>query len=112
MKAPQLVLRCYAENKDDQWQAFCLDLNLAAQGDSLDEVETKLRNMISEYVFDALVGEDQEHAKYFLNRKAPASLWLKYYFHCGLFRIGRLKNNAYHFLNETLPLAPRTNCHQ
>ncbi len=112
MKATQLVLSCYAENKTNQWHAVCLDLNLAAQGDTFEEVEMKLREMISEYVFDALVGEDREHADYFMNRKAPASLWAKYYLHCGLSRCLGLKNNMYRFFNEPLPVTPYSNCHQ
>ena len=35
----QLLLRCYAERVGDQWQAFCLDLSLAAQGDTFMEVK-------------------------------------------------------------------------
>ena len=112
MKATQLVLRCYAENSDNQWQAICLDLNLAAQADTFEEVESKLRDMINEYVFDALVGEDKEHSDYFLSRKAPWSLWLKYYFHCTLAKVGHMKGNVHRFFNETLPLTPYSNCHQ
>ncbi|MBL1278209.1 MAG: hypothetical protein COB30_019210 [Ectothiorhodospiraceae bacterium] len=110
MKATQLVLRCYAENKSEQWHAVCLDLNLAAQGDSFDEVESKLREMIAEYVFDALVGEDKGHAAYFMNRKAPASMWLKYYLHCALFRVLSLTDGVYRLFDETLPLTPYSNC--
>ncbi len=112
MKATQLVLRCYAENSGNQWQAICLDLNLAAQADTFDEVESKLREMINEYVYDALVGEDKEYADYFLSRKAPLSVWAKYYFQCNLAKVVSLKNNVHRFFKETLPLTPHSDCHQ
>lgn len=76
-----LVLHCIAERKQGQWQAFCLEYSLAAQGDSFEEARDKLKEQISEYLFDALVGQDMEHAEYFLNRSAPLRMWLKLYFY-------------------------------
>ncbi len=35
-------LRCFAEFSDGLWAAYCLDLGLGAQGDSLAEVKAKL----------------------------------------------------------------------
>lgn len=79
MRPNQLLLRCFAEREDGLWVAHCLDLSLAVQGDTLPEVKHKLDLQIRDYVRDALVGEDREHAAYLLNRKAPLSLWLRYY---------------------------------
>lgn len=79
MRPDQLILRCLAERSGDQWQAFCLDLNLAAQADSAKEVKAKLEAMVSSYLYDALVGEDREHAVDLLARKAPAEIWFKFY---------------------------------
>lgn len=101
----QLILRCYAENSDGQWQAFCLDLDLAAQGESLGEVRDTLHAMIVEYVFDAVAGEDQEHAAYLLTRRAPFSVWARYYLYCALARVGRVRQGLTHFI-ERLPLSP------
>ena len=67
MKANELILRCYGEKIGDTWQAFCIDLNLAAQGDSFPEVKAKLNQQIYSYVYDALVGEDKEYADQLLN---------------------------------------------
>lgn len=107
MKPSQLMLRCYAEQVNHQWQAFCLDLNLAAQGDSFDEAEAKLKDMICEYVFDALAGEDQKYADQLLNRRAPWSFWIKYYY----IRTFSKVMKAREVFKEPLPLTPYSDCH-
>jgi len=81
IKPHQLVLRCYAEKKGDQWQAFCLEFDLAAQAESFPEVKKRLESQIGTYVIDALVGEDREYAHQLLNRRAPLSKWVKFYFY-------------------------------
>lgn len=77
MRANQLLLRFYAERKGSQWQAFCIDLDLAAQGDSLQEVQKKIVLMAVSYVVDAF-GQDREHADVLLSRKAPLRNRLRY----------------------------------
>ena len=79
MRTRNLILRGFVERKGDVWQAFCLELSLAAQGETLEEAKEKLNEQIKEYIFDALAGEDKAHADYLLTRSAPASLWAKYY---------------------------------
>ena len=80
MKTNQLFLRCFAEKKDGQWSAVCIDLCLAAQADTLKEVQRKMDEMVQSYVEDALFGVDQAHAFELLNRKPPLSLRFKYHF--------------------------------
>ena len=73
-------LRCYAAaDSDGQWSAVCIDLSLAAQGESCDEALTKLRSHIVDYVNEAF-GEDSDHEATPLNRKAPFSLRAKYHY--------------------------------
>jgi hypothetical protein len=72
-------VRGYAEKVGNQWQAFCLDFSLAAQGDTFAEVKDKLDAMVAEYVYDALVGQDRDYAEQLLPRRAPLRHWLKYY---------------------------------
>ena len=80
MDVGTLLLRCFVERIDShQWQAFCLDLNLAAQAESKRDAMEKLRSMVSSYVEDALVGVDREHAEDLIPRRAPAELWVKYW---------------------------------
>jgi hypothetical protein len=74
----KLVVRCFAERIDGQWQAFSIDFGLAAQGDSFPDVKRKLDAMIESYLHDALVGEDREHAEELLSRKAPWQITARY----------------------------------
>jgi hypothetical protein len=107
MHPRNLTLRCYAENLDGQWQAFCLDLSLAAQGDSFQDVKEKLSRMISEYVYDALAGEDKDFAYALLRRRAPAKYWAKFYLFVALHKIGALHDNMKRLFCPPLPLEPQ-----
>ncbi|HEX9626110.1 MAG TPA: hypothetical protein VGA00_04160 [Acidiferrobacterales bacterium] len=100
----ELVVRCYAEKSGDQWQAFCLDLTLAAQADTLQEAKGKLEAMIHEYIDDALSGEDRPHAQELLSRKAPAYYWARYYWFMFLCKVISIRCGLRSFFNEPLPL--------
>lgn len=109
-KQIRLLVRCIAEQKNDQWQAFSLEFGLAAQGDTLDEVKHRLEKMIWYYVYDALIGEDREHAWDLLSRRASARVYFKYYLAAICSRIASLwgaKDNVVRF-KEPLALEPRT----
>lgn len=106
MKPSELILRCYAERRGDQWQAFCLDLSLAAQGDTFAEVKDKLDAMVAEYVYDALVGEDKEFAEQLLARRAPLRDWIKYYWYSALSRVGAIHEEAPRLFTSLIPLEP------
>ncbi len=41
------TLRCYAEGRDDSWEAICLDPDIAVQGESFAEVVDSLNEAIS-----------------------------------------------------------------
>lgn len=110
MKPTDLILRCFAEEKDGYWQVFCVDLNLAAQGDSLSSVKQKLEHMIHDYLEDALVGEDREHANYMLRRNSPLPIRLRYYQLYILMQLMHLKIKASEIFIEPIPMrvdAPR-----
>jgi hypothetical protein len=106
MNPKQMILRCYGEQKGNVWQAFCLDLNLAVQGDSFPEVRRKLHQQIASYLYDALEGEDQKYADQLLSRKAPIGFWAKYYYYKMLCSIHNAKNGICHIFNEIMPLTP------
>lgn len=108
MKPKQLFLRCFADTSNGQWQVFCLDLDLAAQGDTLDEAKQKLESQISEYVFDALAGEDQAYSDQLLSRRAPLRLWVRYYWYGFLIKVWHVQNGIKRF-KERLPLVPERN---
>lgn len=101
----QLLIRCFAEKKQNQWQAFSLEFGLAAQADSLPEVKRKLESMIQAYVYDALVGEDRGHADELLNRAAPWFVYAKYYCILLLSHVAKAKE-AVQF-KEPVALEPR-----
>jgi len=80
MKPKSLILRCFAEKKDGQWTAVCVDFYLAAQSDSLNDVLQKLESQIKSYIDEALNGCDKLYSKQLLCRKAPLFQILKYYY--------------------------------
>ena len=76
----RLVLRCYGyRSRNGVWQAVCLDLNLAAQGRSGQEVKKKLRAMIESYFDTVLDTNDKESIPALLQRRAPLTDWAFYY---------------------------------
>jgi len=103
MNPKQLIVKCYAEQEGDCWVAVCLNFNLAAQGDSFDEVKTKLEAMIADYVHDALVGEDKPYAAQLLSRSAPVSSWIKYLWIRLRIALCHTKERVF---DETMPLRP------
>lgn len=104
----QLTVRCFAEHKDGQWQAFSLELGLAAQGDSFPEVKRKLESMIVSYVQDAL-GEDREYALGLLTRRATWQVFAKYHLCSFVSSVAGLfgRSDELVYFREPLPLEPR-----
>jgi predicted RNase H-like HicB family nuclease len=67
------VLICVARGHEGDWEAFCLDFDLAVQGDSLMDVRTRLEDAIGDYV-QAALAEDEPARTQLLNRRAPFSV--------------------------------------
>lgn len=80
---------------------MCLDLNLYARGDSLDEARQKLHGFIYHYVESALT-KDREYAADLLPRRAPFGFWAQYYCFGALLWFS--KQVAKILYKETLPL--------
>lgn len=95
-----LIVRCLAEQKGDQWQAFSLEFGLAAQADSFAEVKKKLDAMIQGYLSDALVGEDREHAYELMRRKAHWRVFARYHFA----RVAQALRHSKHSMEEGVRL--------
>lgn len=74
-----LLVRCVANKSGEQWQAFSLEFGLAAQADTFPVARRKLEAMVQSYLYDALVGEDREHAHELLSRRAPWWVFARYY---------------------------------
>lgn len=106
-----LLLRCYANKRDDQWQAFCIDLSLAVQGETFPEVKQKLESMMLEYVYDALAGEDKEFAEQLLSRKAPLYQRATYHLIRVGHHVGLLRDGLHKLFKEPMPLVPQQHAH-
>lgn len=70
-------LRCYSVRQENGWFALCLDLNLAAEADSLEAVRQHLDSIIQDYLDDAQA--HPEHWADLVPRRAPLRFWLEYY---------------------------------
>lgn len=110
MKPSDLLLRCLAQKDGDVWVTSCLDLCLAAQADTLEEAKQKLEAMISDYVYDALIGEDRDYAGQLMTRKAPFREWVKYYLLLAIKKIGGMKDGVHQQFIEPLPMGPLGHC--
>lgn len=74
----QRVLRCYAEGNNSGWEAFCLELDIAIQADTLKDAMDDLHGAIAihlESVMD-LPEAEREHLLY---RPAPLTMRLKFF---------------------------------
>jgi predicted RNase H-like HicB family nuclease len=63
-------LRCYAEGRDGDWEAICLDLDIAVQGRSFEEVFSSLQEAISLYL-ESVADLPADEQEALLHRPAP-----------------------------------------
>jgi len=63
-------LTCIARGRAGRWQAICLDFNIAAQGQSFDEVRNLLEEAVLSYVHDALKEPEPTRSR-LLGRRTP-----------------------------------------
>jgi len=47
-------LQCVAYRTTDRWQAICLDLDIAVQGDTLSDVQSSLRSAVEGHIEQAM----------------------------------------------------------
>lgn len=66
-------LVCFARGRAGAWEGICLDLDLAVQGRSFNEVREALEQAVAEFVA-AAQEEDAATRARLLNRRAP--LWV------------------------------------
>ena len=64
------VVHCYAEGRPGQWEAFCLEFDLAVQGTSFQDVMSKLREQIELYI-ESVCDLPQADQERLLNRGVP-----------------------------------------
>jgi hypothetical protein len=71
------VLHCHAFGEGHQWQAICLDLDLAVQGRSFDEVFKLLEETIS-FHLEGVMDLPEADRKRLLNRRVPWLVQVKF----------------------------------
>ena len=97
MKDQEITLRCFAERlPDGQWQAFCIDINVAAQAPSKELAKKKLDAMVEDYVSD-LNGVDSDHFDDLFPRLAPLPIRARYHRIALMFGLYRLLGNRWLF---------------
>jgi len=84
------TLACYARGGSEGWEAICVDLDIAVQGETFDEVYHLLRAEIADYLACA-AQEAPDQARRLMTRSAPwyvrlrlklAFLWI-WFIHSG-----------------------------
>ena len=80
MKLPTRTLHCYAEGRDGDWEAVCLDLDIAVQGRSFEEVSMSLRKGIALYL-EAVEDLPPDERGKLLRRRSPLTVRLKFLGH-------------------------------
>ncbi|MGH6895906.1 MAG: type II toxin-antitoxin system HicB family antitoxin [Geminicoccales bacterium] len=97
------TLHCCAEGRDDDWEAICLDLDIAVQGGSFEDVFASLREAVSLYL-ETVADLPPQEQRWLLQRPAPFSVRLKFLTHAarGLFADGDGDRQRHQF---TMPLA-------
>jgi predicted RNase H-like HicB family nuclease len=80
MQAKKLILRGYVRPKRDYFLAVCVDLNLVAQGGTVEEALDSLKDAIKGY-FEEL-NENPNFYKETVPRKSPTSFYIEYYCAC------------------------------
>jgi predicted RNase H-like HicB family nuclease len=68
-------LACFAYGREGEWEAFCLDFDLAVQGQSFEQVKEALGQAIDDYV-DSALAEDEPAKSQLLARRAPLKVRL------------------------------------
>lgn len=61
---------CYARGVPGDWEAFCVDFDIAVQGETFEQVAALLNEAVLSYADDAC-HEDQATTRRLLHRRAP-----------------------------------------
>lgn len=71
------ALRCYAEGCNGEWEAICLDLDIAVQEKTFEAVFHALNEAIALHV-EAVTALPETERAHLLDRPAPLSLRLRF----------------------------------
>jgi len=81
VSSSKLILKCYGSRlASGRWHGICLNFNLAAEAETVEELRSKLHEMIESYIETVLDTSDADSIPALLSRCAPILDWLNYYF--------------------------------
>lgn len=102
LRPKNFVLRCYGRRlKEGKWYGVCLELNLAAEAESPEQLRKKLYEMIVSYIDTVIATDDKDSIPYLLERKAPLYDWAIYYLFKILISISNFPNRL--LFKESIP---------
>jgi len=109
VKPKNLLLRCYGyQSKKGNYVGVCLELNLSAEADSIEQLKRKMQKVIESYVDSVLDTDDKDSIAQLLGRHAPAWDYLVYYFIKLRILIKQFPGNF--TFKETIPFHLAHNC--
>lgn len=71
----KLLLHNLIEKEDNLYSAICLELNVASQGETIEEAKKNLQEAVELYLEDVIESGDEQD---FIPRPAPMEEWLKF----------------------------------
>jgi len=74
------TITCYAEGSGSQWEAVCLDFDIAVQGGSFEEVYRGLQESVALYL-EHLATLPEADRRRLMARRAPLGERLKFAYH-------------------------------
>jgi predicted RNase H-like HicB family nuclease len=96
-------VHCYASGRDGDWEAICLDFDIAVQGKSFEEVFQLLNEAIAVYL-ESVNGLPEQERIRLLRRSAPLAVRLKFLGEAVRWLFGDRHDDRYHH-QFTLPVA-------
>lgn len=72
-------VQCFAHGRGNDWQAICVDFDIAVQGHSLPDVQQRLGDAVTAYVIAAME-QDEDTRREWLSRRVPLSVELGLFF--------------------------------
>jgi hypothetical protein len=80
IRPQRFVVRCYGRKTEKgNLVGVCLDLNIAVEAQSIEELKKKMNQAIGSYIETVLDTDNRESIPALLSRRAPLKDWLTYY---------------------------------
>lgn len=96
-------IACYAEGRPGQWEAFCLDFDIAVHGQSFEDVFRDLNKAIAMYL-ETVATLPAEEKAHLLKRRAPLSIRMKFMWYALRYALtGRTGNGGKSRAEFTVP---------